>query len=43
METSKEMHKEKRLNHGPVVMTMMGRVLNGENMSQSLRSNPECQ
>ena len=43
METSEEMNKGKRLNHGPVVMTVMGRVLNGENMSQSPGSNPECQ
>ena len=43
MKTNIEMNKEKRLNRGPVMMIVMGRVLNDENMSQTLRSNPECQ
>ncbi|KAM7230493.1 hypothetical protein CapIbe_017983 [Capra ibex] len=36
-----EMNKEKRLNRGPAMMIVMGRVLFDENMSQTLRSNPE--
>ena len=36
-----EMNEEKRLNRGPVMMIVMGRVLFDENMSQTLRSNPE--
>ena len=43
MKTNIEMNKEKRLNRGPVMMIVMGRVLNDENMSQTLRSNTECQ
>ena len=36
-----EMMEEKRLSDGPVMMIVMGRVLNDENMSETLRSNPD--
>ena len=35
------MNEEKRLSHGPMMMIVSGRVLNDENMSETLRSNPE--
>ena len=35
------MMEEKRLSDGPVMMIVMGRVLNDENMSETLRSNPD--
>lgn len=35
------MNEETRLSHGPMMMIVSGRVLNDENMSETLRSNPE--
>ena len=33
--------KRRDLSHGPMMMIVSGRVLNDENMSEPLRSNPE--
>ena len=35
------MMEEKRLSDGPMMMIVTGRVLNDENMSETLRSNPD--